>query len=378
MSLQSTKKATILALDDEQLNLELLRFILERHGYQFFGTNEPQHFFDSLTQGQPDLILLDVIMPNTDGFDLCAQLKKNHEVADIPVIFLTGKVNIKDKVRGFEVGGVDYVTKPFNEQELLARIQTHVALVRAKREIEIQAENLLQSNRLKDRLFSIIGHDLRSPLSAAKLKMDFVSRGIIDPKSEEFVSNTVYEMQHTLDEALSLLQNLLSWARSESGRLKIIPECLDMYDLVEQTFRLLRLGSDHKNITLTNSVKPQTLALGDLNTVKTILRNLVSNAIKFTPNEGQIRISVTDTQDSFRFFVADNGLGISAQEMEKILAHDLHFTKPGTQNEAGTGLGLKLCQSFVELNGGSFEIESELGSGSTFSFDLPKYQEVLV
>ena len=176
-----------MAVDDEQLNLELLRFILEGNNYLFEGTSDDDYLFELLKERKPDLILLDVIMPRIEGFELCEKIKGFKEYKDIPIIFLTGKVNVKDKVRGFEAGGVDYVTKPFNEQELVARINTHVELIRAKNQIEEQAQNLKQSNDLKDRMFSIIGHDLRSPLSAAKLKMDFIMRGIIDPKDDKFL-----------------------------------------------------------------------------------------------------------------------------------------------------------------------------------------------
>ena len=212
MNQQVTEKPYILAVDDEQLNIELLRFILERNDFDYKGTSYDDYFFELLEEKLPDLILLDIIMPRIEGFELCEKLKSFAQYKDIPVIFLTGKVNVKDKVKGFEVGGVDYVTKPFNEQELIARIQTHIELRRAKNQIERQAENLKQSNALKDRMFSIIGHALRSPLSAAKLKMDFIMRGIIDPKADDFVDGTVFELLKTMDEALNLLQNLLGWA----------------------------------------------------------------------------------------------------------------------------------------------------------------------
>ena len=276
MNQQVTEKPYILAVDDEQLNLELLRFILERNNFEYKGISDDDYLFELLEERLPDLILLDVIMPRIEGFELCEKVKSFAKYKDIPVIFLTGKVNIKDKVKGFEVGGVDYVTKPFNEQELIARIETHIELRRARNQIEQQAENLKQSNALKDRMFSIIGHDLRSPLSAAKLKMDFIMRGIIDPKSDEFVDGTVFELLKTMDEALNLLQNLLGWAKSESDQIQVIPENLDLKDIVEQTFRLLKLGSEHKKIELVNSIPDATFVHADLNTTKTVLRNLLS------------------------------------------------------------------------------------------------------
>ncbi|WP_420321466.1 hybrid sensor histidine kinase/response regulator [Flagellimonas sp.] len=373
MENQVTEKPYILAVDDEQLNLELIRFILERNDYLYEGTSDDDHFFELLKQRKPDLILLDVIMPRIEGFELCEKIKSIEVYRDIPIIFLTGKVNVKDKVKGFEVGGVDYVTKPFNEQELIARIQTHVELKRAKNQIEQQAKNLKQSNDLKDRMFSIIGHDLRSPLSAAKLKMDFIMRGIIDPKDDKFLDETVYDLLKTMDEALNLLQNLLGWAKAESDQIQMIPEKLNLNDLVEQTFRLLKLGSDHKHIEMQNNIPEEIFAFADNNMIKTVLRNILSNAIKFTPVDGTIKINSKLAKDHVVIEVEDNGNGIPKEDIKKILNPNEHFSKLGTEKEPGTGLGLILCQNFVHKNGGQLKIRSKVGEGSTFYFDLPIY-----
>lgn len=373
MENQVTEKPYILAVDDEQLNLELLRFILERNNCQFEGTSDDDYFFQLLEKRKPDLILLDVIMPRIEGFELCEQIKGMKEYKNIPIIFLTGKVNVKDKVKGFEVGGVDYVTKPFNEQELIARIQTHVELIRAKNQIEEQAKNLRQSNDLKDRMFSIIGHDLRSPLSAAKLKMDFIMRGIIDPKDDKFIDETVYDLLKTMDEALNLLQNLLGWAKSESNQIQVIPEKLDLNELVEQTFRLLKLGSDHKKIEMQNNISIDVFAYADNNMIKTVLRNILSNAIKFTPVDGIIKINSKLSKNQLVIEIEDNGNGIPKEDIKKILNPNEHFSKLGTEKEPGTGLGLVLCQNFVQKNGGTLKIRSEVGKGSTFYFDLPLF-----
>nr|WP_298929735.1 hybrid sensor histidine kinase/response regulator [uncultured Allomuricauda sp.] len=375
MENQVTEKPYILAVDDEQLNLELLRFILERNNYHFEGTSDDDYFFELLEKRKPDLILLDVIMPRIEGFELCEKIKSFRKYKDIPIIFLTGKVNVKDKVKGFEVGGVDYVTKPFNEQELIARIQTHVELIRAKNQIEEQAKNLKQSNDLKDRMFSIIGHDLRSPLSAAKLKMDFIMRGIIDPKDDKFLDETVYDLLKTMDEALNLLQNLLGWAKSESDQIQVIPEKLNINELVEQTFRLLKLGSDHKKIEMQNNVPMDVFAYADNNMIKTVLRNILSNAIKFTPVEGIIKINSKLRKNKLVIEIEDNGNGIPKEDIKKILNPNEHFSKLGTEKEPGTGLGLVLCQNFVQKNGGTLKIRSEVGKGSTFYFDLPLFTE---
>ena len=375
MSDSTTESPYILAIDDEQLNLELIRFILERHGFQYAGTSDDEQVIPLLEKKLPDLILLDIVMPRVDGYEMCQKIKSYKEYRDIPIIFLTGKVQVKDKVKGFEVGGVDYVTKPFNEQELLARIKTHVELVTARKQIEQQAKNLQRSNQLKDRMFSIIGHDLRSPLSAAKLKMDFLMRGIIDPKAPEFLDDTVFGLLKTMDEALNLLQNLLGWAKSESGQMKIITEALQLHDVAEQTIRLLKLASDHKKIEMVNEVPEELYVEADLNMIKTVLRNLVSNAIKFTPTHGKIRISTVQEDDRVQVQVIDTGAGISKEDIKKILNTEEHFSKLGTDKEPGTGLGLVLCQTFIAQHQGQLRIDSAPGQGSTFSFDLATCEE---
>ena len=209
----------------------------------------------------------------------------------------------------------------------------------------------------------------------AKLKMDFIMRGIIDPKADNFLDETVYDLLKTMDEALNLLQNLLGWAKSESDQIQMIPEKLDLNDLGEQTFRLLKLGSDHKHIEMQNNIPTETFAFADNNMIKTVLRNIVSNAIKFTPVDGLIKLNGKANKDHIVIEIEDNGNGIPKEDIKKILNPNEHFSKLGTEKEPGTGLGLILCQNFVQKNGGTLKIKSEVGKGSTFYFDLPLYAE---
>jgi two-component system sensor histidine kinase/response regulator len=201
--------------------------------------------------------------------------------------------------------------------------------------------------------------------------MDFIMRGIIDPKKEDFLDGTVYGLLKTMDEALGLLQNLLGWGKSESNQIEIIPEKLDIFEITEQTFRLLRMSSDHKKITLTNTVDENCTAYADMNTIKTVLRNLISNAIKFTPENGEIKINSSIHNQQVVLEVQDNGEGISPEDIKRILNPNEHFSTLGTNEEPGTGLGLLLCQDFVRKNGGTLKIKSELGVGSVFYFNLP-------
>lgn len=364
----------IVAVDDERMNLELLRFLLEKNGYDYFGTDRPEGLFDFLEASQPDLILLDIMMPTgSEGFEVCRNLKEQEAWSSIPVIFLTGVTEASNKVRGFEAGGVDYVTKPFHEEELLARIRTHIDLKKAREQLTEQAKRLEVSNKLKDRMFAIIGHDLRSPLSAVKLKLDFIDRGIIDPAADNFKHETLFDLQQALDESINLLHNLLGWAKSTSGELQVFPEVLDLRELGEQTFRLLRVGLEHKKIEYRNNVPDGLFAYADMNTTKTVLRNLVSNAMKFTPTGGKVEIVGYNKKGRAFLEIRDSGRGMTAEELRKIADPDVFYTQPGTEKEAGTGLGLRLCRDYVAKSGGILEIESRLGSGSVFRIDLPAH-----
>lgn len=365
-------KTLIAAIDDEIMNIEIIKFVIKGMDYDFLGINNSLEAIELLSKNKPHLILMDVQMPNMDGFELCRQIKLNDYLSNIPIIFLTGMNSPESKVKGLELGGVDYVTKPFNKQELAARITTHVNLVKANSKVEEQAKALERDNVLKNRLLSIIGHDLRSPLSAVKMQLDFIIRGIINPRDDEFIDTTVHSLAATTDEAFNLLDNLLSWAKSESGVLSVIEEKLDIKEIVERNIRLVQLALTAKEIELKIEVPEDAYVLTDLNMFKMVLRNLLSNAIKFTPKEGRITISAEPKDNTWVISVEDTGTGMSKDELVKVRDTKKHFSKTGTEEEAGTGLGLVLCQDFAKKIGGELVIESELGKGSCFSFDLPK------
>ncbi|MFD0798333.1 response regulator [Maribacter chungangensis] len=366
-----TKKPLIACIDDEAMNLELLKFTIKQIDCDVLAIQHSTKALALLQQDIPDVILLDVRMPDMDGFELCSVIKTKKKLKDIPIIFITGMGKTENKVKGFELGGVDYVTKPFNKHELLARIKTHLSLSEAKKKVLKQAADLKKENVLKDRLFSIIGHDLRSPLSAIKMQLDFILRGIIDPRDANFIPKTVHSLNATTDEAFNLLDNLLGWAKSESGSLSIIKEKVNLLNLVEQCARLQKLALETKNIALRITIAQDAEVYADMNMIKTVLRNLLSNAIKFTPVDGTISIAAQLENEFWNISVTDSGVGISKEDLPKVLNTKQHFSKEGTEQEAGTGLGLILCQDFIVKNGGTLWVESSLGKGSSFTFSVP-------
>lgn len=237
-------------------------------------------------------------------------------------------------------------------------------------ELEKSNERLKILNDTKDRFFSIIAHDLRNPFHAVKglselLLMNYEK--IAPEKAKKYI-DLIHSSSAT---GSSLLENLLTWSRSQTGTIAFEPETIDLYELVKQTFNLLDTEANRKNILLKQSIEPQTYLFADVNMLLTIFRNLVFNAIKFTPEGGLVTVSCVQNPQQFIISVKDTGVGISKESQEKLFNVNTNFSTAGTQNEQGTGLGLILCKEFVERHGGRIWVESESGKGCDFKFSLP-------
>jgi two-component system, sensor histidine kinase and response regulator len=365
---------TVLVVDDNPKNVQIIALILRELKYKIIIAVNGSNAIDLVERARPDLILLDVMMPGMDGFEACKIIKSKPENKNIPVIFLTAmseKVNI---VKGFEVGGVDYITKPFNKEELISRIKTHLELKFTRDELQKTTNHLIGLNSIKDKMFSVIGHDLRSPIGSIKMTLDFLKGDIGKQYKIEDFRATIDTLAQTTDEVFGLLENLLGWAKSQSGNLAVLPEDIKVNELVNSVY-LLHKGSLHqKNVHFEQHVSEGTIVYADLNMLKTVLRNLVSNAIKFTPKGGTISLATNNTEEFTRIIVSDNGVGISAENMSKLFDDKQHLTTYGTNNEAGSGIGLILCNSFVKKNNGRLLVESEVGKGSSFTIELPLRQ----
>ena len=236
--------------------------------------------------------------------------------------------------------------------------------------LEEYNQDLKIMNATKDRFFSIIAHDLRSPFNSilgfSELIKDEVKEGKDLELIEEYNAN-INESSHSL---FTLLENLLQWAKSQRGELEFNPVQFDLHQLVQSNLIIFKLKAADKAINLSTDIKPNTEAYGDINMVSTILRNLISNALKFTEANGNITISA-DIQNDFVFLkVKDSGIGISKENQEKLFKLDCNYTTNGTADETGSGLGLILCKEFAERNGGDIWVESEENEGSEFILSL--------
>jgi two-component system sensor histidine kinase/response regulator len=231
-----------------------------------------------------------------------------------------------------------------------------------------QTEELKESNAIKDKLFSVISHDLKSPMYA--LRNLFRNMKEYDVPAED-IKNMIPEVVNDLNFTTSLMDNLLQWARTQMQADSINAQSINITELIDSVLKVLRLQADAKKITVESNVDHQVFSFADKDMIHLVLRNLVSNSIKFTPEGGSVTVHVYETSDFVEVAVEDTGMGISPEALAKINQNNYYTTK-GTASESGTGLGLMLCREFVTKNGGFLRIESEPGNGSIFSFTLPK------
>lgn len=361
---------TVLIVDDNSNNVKIIAITLRELNYKLVIATSGQSAIEMVEKTHPDLVLLDVMMPGMDGYETCEIIKSKKENENLPIIFLTA-LNDKDNiVRGFEVGGVDYITKPFNKEELISRVKTHLELKFTQDELQKTTDYLYSLNSLKDKMFSVIGHDLRSPLGSVKMTLEYLSETVTETTGEE-LKVTVDLLLKTTDEVFSLLENLLGWAKSQSGNIALNKEPIDLVDLVYKIYLLNKGNMKFKNITFNMEIDPGTVIFADLNTITSVFRNLLSNAIKFTPEGGIITIKSTKIENLVEIEFRDSGVGIPEENIPKLFDSSKHLTTYGTNQEPGSGLGLNLCHDFTLKNNGSIRVTSVVGQGTSFFLTLP-------
>jgi len=358
------KKDLILIVDDNLKNLEVLTKILKEEGFLISLAQDGGEALDQLNNITPDLILLDIMMPEMNGLEVCRRIKQNDKLKEIPVIFVTAKNQTEDLVEGFKAGGVDYISKPFQRDELLVRIKNHLELTGSRKRI-------IALNRTRDKIYSIIAHDIRSPFSSIRLLLNLISSDAINPGSEEF-KEIMNMLEKITDSSAILLNNLLEWTKNQSGAISLSPKTLKIRPLLLECAELLKGNAEHKNITIHVNVSDDAEAFFDEITMHTVFRNLISNAIKFTPEHGAISLRSEPSGDHLIVYVEDNGVGMSEDVIRKIFEKNEHYTSLGTGNEKGTGFGLVMIKEFVEQNRGKLQVRSAEGKGTTFSVFIPR------
>lgn len=361
-------KPTIMIVDDQPQNVKIVRDLLTiAMRYEVTEASSGEDALELLKKSTPDLILLDVMMPEMDGVEACKRIKENPELADIPIIFLSAADDKNLIVQALESGGVDYVTKPFSRAELLTRVRTHLALKSARDSLKTLAED-------KDELLGILTHDLKNHLGgmqmSAQLMHDRLARQATDAKFSQLVDNILLDTS----QMLAFVKEFLANSTAERT-LQFSAEPLNLAQAASQTVRQYQIAAERKDIhfncDLDNS--QQSMISADPIAVKQILDNLISNAIKFSNHGKSICISVRPINgDCVECRIADEGPGFTDEDKAHMFRRYSRLSARPTAGEPSTGLGLSIVKKLTEAMHGRLLLESTPGEGSTFIVRLPK------
>ena len=357
----------IVICDDDKDIVRALQIYLSNRNYELLCAYTGREALDFVKKGDVSLVLLDIMMPEMDGYEVLQHLKNNPETNNIPVIIMSALSDMQSIVKGYQLGATEYVTKPFQREELVKRVAHRYELFSIKR-IKQELENTIES---RDTLYSVIAHDLRSPLGSLKM----MNNAILMMVDKNQVSDEVYEMlqmmNKTSEEIFQLLDNLLKWAKNRLNKQNIYRQQVDINSIVNSTAEIFIPMATQKGISIMlEGLDKELMGSTDIDMVKTIVRNLISNAVKFSYEKGLITVSTKTDGDFVVVSVKDSGKGIKKEDRGKLLRSNTHFTSYGTNNEKGSGLGLMLCKDFVEQLGGKLWFDSEEGKGTTFYFSL--------
>ncbi|MEQ8238743.1 MAG: hybrid sensor histidine kinase/response regulator [Cyclobacteriaceae bacterium] len=356
----------ILIVDDQIENLQAIYQMLEKSAIseEISLASSASQAYQVIESELPDLIITDWEMPDINGIEFITTLKVNPDTRDIPIIMCTGiMTSAKNLETSLDAGAADYIRKPVDEVELIARVKANLHLSQQYRKIKLLNES-------KDTLFSIISHDLRGSIGIIQGFTD-----IIKMDHENFSQEQILEFIDIIGKQsrsiFAILENLLLWATHQKENVSIDRQKLPLHKAIAENIDLLEDAASKKQIRIVNTIPEHIHASFDMNMISTIFRNLIANAIKFTHENGLITLKAETTRDAIICSIEDTGVGISPERIEKVFQKNSFETTSGTQHESGSGLGLKLCQEFIEKHQGKIWVESEVDKGSCFKFSLP-------
>jgi len=354
----------ILIVDDNYKNIELAVSLLQSEDYEIAIANSGGNALEILQEFVPDLILLDVMMPEMDGFEVCSKLKQNHKFKDIPVIFLTAKSELDDILQGFRVGGVDYIKKPFNQDELLMRVKTHVDLKKASELVRVQNEE-------QSALMSITAHDLKNPLQAIWGLLD-VLESKLDILEKEEILEILLDIKSSTKTAIHITKDILDLHKYESGKFNFKLTSISILDLITPMLDLYNRIAKDKGIRIHfENTCQNTIALLDKNKFERIIDNLVSNAIKFSPFDANIFIKIFNESNNLVISIKDEGPGLTEKDKELAFKKFAKLSAKPTGGETSSGLGLSIVKLLVEAMGGTVGFNTELNTGAEFIVQFP-------
>jgi len=358
------KTYKILVVDDEPNYIETIINCFENKNYQIIIATDGEAGCQIAKNEKPNLIIMDWEMPKMNGIESIKKIKKDPSIKDIPIIMATGKMlSSIDLQVALEAGAVDYIRKPIDKIELIARTRANLHLSENYKKIK-------ELNEVKDNVFAVISHDLRGPIGTVKAFTELILDKSTNYNYEQIMQFTQVIGKQS-SSVLNILEDLLAWANCQQNNVIYSPKKQNLLLALQDNIELLEETAKQKKIEIINKISPDIIVNYDLNLISTVIRNLISNAIKFTPELGTISITAKKNDDNIEVSVIDTGVGISAERINNIFSNTSYETTFGTNAEKGSGLGLKLCKDFVKKHNGEIWVESKLNKGSHFIFTLP-------
>jgi len=357
-------KARILIVDDQKPNLHVLRDLLHEHGEIILAKNGPQGI-DKATKLKPDLVLLDVVMPEMDGFETLQALKRIEGLEDVPVMFITGLRDSDHEKKGLLMGALDYIRKPFNPAIVKARVETHLKLVQQNAVLKELSQRLQKADEAKSRFLATMSHEMRTPLTSIIGYAEALQSGDIPMNDAgKAMTSICTNSEHLLE----LINDILDMSKIEANQLKIemldvcLPKWLmDIYEIIDQRAKIKGLDC---HLVLHYPLPTQIIT--DPTRLQQVLLNLLNNAVKFTM-KGSVTLEVSCNTKQLEFNVVDTGIGIDDSQQESIFNAFTQAEMSTTRRFGGSGLGLNISQHLIQNLGGKISVESELGKGTCFT-----------
>lgn len=390
-----SQQPRILIVEDDPANVDLMKAQLHGEGYSVDSAGDGEEALLHVAQNRPDLVLLDIMIPKKSGFEVCKKIKKTEETRSIPVIMVTALKDMESRVKGIAVGADDFLSRPVDKSELVARVrsmlrikQLHDELAREfrnsrksseklnlqQRVLKSMSTQLMQASHLKYEFIVNMSHAQRTPLNViigfSEMLQDELI-GKLNEKQAKYVSNILASGR----ELQGLITNIVDVFKIDAGKVPLETTEFSLKDAIESSLDAFEAMAREKNLQVSVLVAPEVPRIqADPQKLSTILENLLSNAIKFTPAGGRVEVTAEQLDDCVRVCVADSGIGLSSDDCEKVFSEFYKVSDTAAPNP-GSGLGLTISRKLLMMHGGEIWAESEKGAGAKFIFTLPCEQE---
>ncbi len=368
------ERETILIVDDMPANIRILGQLLRDRYHVLAATRGEKALAIAASENPPDLILLDIVMPDMDGYEVCRRLKEKSRGNDIPVIFITAKGEVEDETKGLETGAVDYIVKPFSPPIIMARVRTHLALKRQRDELAQMTMDLRELNRMKDDLLAVTSHDLRSPLNGILGFADLLlEKDYLDDEDQEALAH----IKTSGNVLLSLVNDILDLSKVRSEQVELKLEPLVLADVIKTSISSLKhLAMGKRQSLHFKDQSDHRVIMGNASALGRVFNNLLSNAIKFTPEQGSIHLMIEPVHEgTVGVSVKDTGIGISEEKVPYLFDQYTRTSQSGTSGEKGTGLGMSIVKELLEKQTIPITVKSEVGKGTVFRMVFSLAQE---